>query len=189
MSDESSIQRLPVEVDPFRLVEQNRIFDGNIPLNDFKRVSELLFKDSKELDDSNTVTELVKVHLEFTRNDTKLPVLKGQITAEMDMICQRCLDVKVEMLDTSFEVIFVSNDEQAERLQEGYDTWLVEDQVLFLNGFLEDEILLAMPYVIAHENCQPVKALIEALPEDIEKEVAQEKENPFAVLKDLKLDS
>ena len=187
MSNVNSIQRLPVEVDPFRLVEQGRLFDGRIPLSDFKRVSELLFKPlSKGVKGKQT---LVNVHLEFTRTDTKLPVIKGTINADLEMVCQRCLEAKKESLAVSFEVVLVSNDEQAERLQEGYDTWLVEDQLLFVNDFLEDEMLLAVPFVVAHDGCQPVRDLIESLPEDIEEQMDDSKDNPFAVLKDLKLDS
>ena len=185
MSNDSSIQRLPVEVDPFRLVDQGRLFDGRIPLSDFKRVNKLLFKSST--DDLKAEKTRVKVHLEFTRTDTKLPVIKGTINVDLSMICQRCLDSKYESLETSFEVVLVSTDEQAERLQEGFDTWLVEDQILFVNDFLEDEMLLAMPFVVTHEDCQPVRELIEALPEEIQEQVSQEKENPFAVLKDLNL--
>ena len=187
MSDNSSIQRLPVEVDPFRLVEQGRIFDGRIPLSDFKRVNELLFKSSTK-DEKGTKT-LVSVHLEFVRTDTKLPVIKGRISTDLSMVCQRCLDAKNETLETTFEVVLVSSDEQAERFQEGYDTWLVENQMLFVNDFLEDEMLLAMPFVVTHEDCQPVRELIEALPEDTEVQASKDKENPFAVLKDFKLDS
>ena len=187
MSNVSSIQRLPVEVDPFRLVEQGRLFDGRIPLSDFKRVSELLFKPlSKGVKGKQT---LVNVHLEFTRTDTKLPVIKGTINADLEMICQRCLEAKKESLIISFEVVLVSSDEQAERLQEGYDTWLVEEQLLFINDFLEDEMLLAVPFVVAHDDCQPVRELIESLPEDLAEQKSDKKENPFAVLKDLKLDS
>ncbi len=187
MSNVSSIQRLPVEVDPFRLVEQGRLFDGRIPLSDFKRVSELLFKPSSE--EENAKQRLVNVHLEFTRTDTKLPVIKGNISTDFEMICQRCLEAKKESLTISFDVVLVSSDEQAERLQEGYDTWLVEDQLLFVNDFLEDEILLAVPFVVSHDDCQPVRDLIESLPEDSEEQKSEGKQNPFAVLKDLKLDS
>ena len=187
MSDDSRIQRLPVEVEPFRLVEQGRLFDGRIPLNDFKRVNELLFEPSTE--DLKGHQTLVNVHLEFTYTDTRLPVIKGKISSDLKMTCQRCLEAKDEPLDISFEVVLVSSDEQAERLQEGYDTWLVEDQTLLIKQFLEDEILLAIPFVVTHEDCKPERDLIEALPEDIEKQISQEKDNPFAVLKDLKLDA
>ena len=179
MSSNSTIQRLPVEVDPFKLVDQGRLFEGRIPQEDFTRLNDLLFSDENN-------DNLIEVNLEFTRTDTRLPVIKGHIKAELQMICNRCLESTDVTIDSTLEVVLVSSDEQAERLQEKFDIWLVEDQKLFLQDFIEDEILLALPIVISHEDCVPAKELIEALPgdEDIEE---QQKENPFAALKDLKL--
>lgn len=177
MSNNSRIQRLPVEVDPFKLVEQGRQFEGRIPLGDFPRLQDLLYVDNKKL---------VEVNLEFTRTETCLPVIKGQIKAEMQMVCNRCLDSTGLLVDAKPEVVLVSSDEQAERLQEGFDIWLVEDQKLFIQDFIEDELLLAMPLVISHDECEPARKLIEALPED-ENSEEQQQENPFAALKDLKL--
>lgn len=63
--------------------------------------------------------------------------------------------------------------------------------------FVEDEILLALPFAVKHPQCEPARALIEALPTDLaattiggqgddaEVEPATKK-NPFAVLKDWK---
>jgi uncharacterized protein len=180
MSSHSNIQRLPVEVDPFKLVEQGRLFEGRIPQQDFKRLQELLFS---KVEENN---QLVEVNLEFTRTDTRLPVIKGYIKAELQMVCNRCLDATTLTIDTSIEVVLVSTDAQAERLQEGFDIWMVEDQTLLLLDFIEDEMLLAMPLVISHEDCEPVRKLIEALPSD-ENTEEQQKENPFSALKDLKL--
>lgn len=181
MSSNSTIQRLPVEVEPFKLVEQGRLFTGRIPQKDFPRLEELLYS-SDDLDDN----KLIEVDMEFARTDTRLPVIKGQIKAELQMVCNRCLESTDLNVDTHFEVVLVSTDEQAERLQDSFDIWMVEDQKIFLRDFIEDEILLAMPIVISHENCEPAKKLIEALPED-ESIQDQQEENPFAVLKDLKL--
>jgi len=182
MSSNSNIQRLPVEVDPFKLVEQGRIFEGRIPQGDFPRIKELLC----ESDNSNDDVKIIEVNLEFTRTDTRLPVIRGAIKAELQMTCNRCLEPTDLTIDTAVEVVLVSSDEQAERLQDSFDIWLIEDQNLFLQDFIEDEILLAMPIVIAHEDCEPARDLIEALPgeEDVEE---QQKDNPFAALKDLKL--
>jgi len=179
MSSHSNIQRLPTEVDPFKLVEQSRIFEGRIPQGDFPRLKELLSGDSYK-------DELVEVNLEFTRTDTRLPVIRGTIKAELQMVCNRCLEATDLTIDTALEVVLVGSDEQAERLQDSFDIWLVEDQNLFLQDFIEDEILLAMPIVIAHDDCEPARDLIEGLPGD-EDEEEQQKENPFAALKDLKL--
>ena len=179
MSSNSTIQRLPVEVYPFKLVDQGRLFEGRIPQADFTRLNDLLFSDENN-------NNLIEVNLEFTRTDTRLPVIKGHIKAELQVICNRCLESTDVTIDSTLEVVLVSSDEQAERLQEKFDIWLVEDQKLFLQDFIEDEILLALPIVISHEDCVPAKELIEALPGD-ENIEEQEKENPFAALKDLKL--
>ena len=192
MSKKSNIQRLPVEVDPFRLVEQGRVFDGRIPLNDFPRLKEQLFEsdssDGKHDKDGsdNSDKNIVNVHLEFTRTDTRLPVVRGTISSALQMTCQRCLKGTEELFETELEVVLVSSDAQADKLQEGFDTWLVEEQQIFLRDFIEDEILLALPLVIAHDECDAARKLIEALPEDEITEAEQEDANPFAVLKALK---
>ncbi len=182
MSDNSRIQRLPVDVDPFKLVEQGRQFEGRMPLSDFPRLKDLLYAGESAEND-----KLVVVDLEFTRNETGLAVIKGQIAAEMQMICNRCLDATALKVETQAEVVLVGSDAQAERLQDSFDIWLVEDQTLVLKDFIEDELLLAMPLVIVHDECEPARKLIEALPDEEFSEEQEEKDNPFAALKDLKL--
>lgn len=179
MSKNSSIQRLPNEVDPFRLVEQGRIFQGRIPIGDFPRIKELLAEDTGEL---------VEVELEFSRNEQQMPVITGKVNVSLAMICNRCLDTTHTTITSEIDVVLVSSEEQADRLMEGFDTYLIYDQKLVLNDFIEDELLLAMPIVVTHESCEPARKLIEALPEDEQDtEEQQQKENPFAVLKNIKL--
>lgn len=193
MSKNSHVQRLPVEVDPFRLVEQGRIYEGRIPLSDFPRLSDLLFTSDSGSGEAKNSPHLVDVLLEFTRTETGYPVIQGKISTEMEMTCQRCLTAKQVSFETRLEVVLVSTDAEAERLQEGYDIWLVEDQRLFILDFIEDEILLALPLAIMHDACEPVTSdTYEASPVDMRGDAQElddvaEKENPFAVLKDLKL--
>lgn len=210
MSKSSRFQRLPVEVDPFRLVEQRRVLDGRIPLGDFSRLVEQLADQNKTASSNKAIdkkadektavdTDVVFVHLAFTRTSTGLPAVKGNIHANLDMLCQRCLQVKTEAFNSDFEVVLVTSDEQADRVQQGFDTWFVEDQKIFLQDFIEDEILLALPLAVTHDDCKASRELIEAKPEDVvnvadnaadsatENTQAGQKENPFAVLKDLKL--
>ncbi|MCF6189424.1 MAG: YceD family protein [Cocleimonas sp.] len=187
MSSKSNIQRLPVEIDPFRLVEQGRVLDGRIPISDFPRLKEQLFEGGiSKGGEGDASDSIINVHLEFTRTNTRLPVVKGTIGSKLQMTCQRCLKGKEELFETELEVVLVSSDAQADKLQEGFDTWLVEEQQIFLRDFIEDEILLALPLVIAHDECDAARKLIEALPEE---EISEEQEevNPFAALKDLKL--
>jgi len=186
-------QRLPVDVDPFRLVEQGRKLHGKLAVSEFPRLQDLLCE-SMETDDQ----ELVDIELAFKRSETGLPLVTGSIRCKLDMSCQRCLNVVKTPFYSELCVVFVSSDAQANNLQEGYDTWLVEDGRLFLKDFIEDEILLALPVVIAHDlendqqrlQCKPQKALIEVLPGHVDQvDEDTQKENPFDVLKDLKLDN
>jgi len=190
MSKHSHVQRLPVEVDPFRLVEQGRIYEGRIPLSDFPRLADLLFTSDSGSGESKNSPHLVDVLLEFTRTETGYPVIQGKISTEMEMTCQRCLTAKQVDFETRLDTVLVSTDAEAERLQEGYDIWLVEDQRLFILDFIEDEILLALPLAIMHDACEPVTS--DASPVEMSGDAQElddtaEKENPFAVLKDLKL--
>ena len=168
--------RLPVEVNPYRLVEQGRVFDGVCDIASLTRIADLLSDKEGTLD----------VHLSFYKNESGLPALKGKVIGNLSLICQRCLDVMSLAIETSIDVVFVSNDEKAQRLQGGYETYLVEDSRILLNDLIEDEVMLSIPQLVVHEQCEPYRPLIEATPETISQTVHEEKENPFAVLQNLK---
>ena len=169
-------KRLPIDIDPFRLVEQRILLNGEMPVKQFPRLKKLLA----------TNTGAVQVNLVFERTEiTALPIITGTITGELELICQRCLDSVPFIVKSDLSIILIKTDDQAERLQNDYDTWLVEDDRIFLQDFIEDEILLVLPHSALHDECEPFKPLIEALPSTVEPQ-QQENDNPFAILKDLK---
>lgn len=188
--------RLPVEVNPFRLVEQRAVLDGVMPLKALPRLQELLVDDQESVITGNTAT--AKVALKFEKTDTGLPVIVGTIETELCLTCQRCLQGLIHPLVTTVETVLVTNDAQAQRLQDIYDLYLVEDDRLFLQDFIEDEILLKLPFSVMHKQCEPVRAYIEALPEDEISQADQAdidmntekkaEDNPFASLQELKKD-
>lgn len=177
------LNRLPVDVNPFKLVEQGRCLAGVMPLQQLPRLVEVVLAGTQD----------VAVTLDFTRSIGGRPMIKGHIRGNVVLECQRCMqpvtipiDVPVEVALTTFE-----SDERPE--QEGLEAWLVEDERLFIQDFVEDEILLALPLAAKHEQCEPVRKLIEALPSDVvltesgqEDSAVITKKNPFAVLKDWK---
>lgn len=177
------LNRLPVEVNPFRLVEQKKRLTGVVPLKQLSRLAEMALPE----------TEDFSVELDFTRSTSNLPMVQGYVRGTVMLECQRCLQPIQYRIDSPVRVALTTfqSDERPE--QEGLEAWLVEDDRLFLMDFVEDEILLALPFVAKHEQCEPVRPLIEALPTDIpaitsgqEDDPAQAKKNPFAVLKDWK---
>ena len=173
--------RLPVEVNPFRLVEQRKSVVGALTLSQFPRLQELLCSDHDEGVE-------VYVTLSFERTATGFPSINGEIETRLDLSCQRCLSKLAYSIKSPVNVVLVVTDEQAERrIQEGYESYLVEDERLFLVDFIEDEILLGLPLSPMHEICEAERPYIEALPED-ELDVTEEKkqDNPFSALKNLK---
>lgn len=168
--------RLPVEVNPYRLVEQRRELEGDYEVANFSRISDLLADK----------TGVFSVDLSFFKNKSGLPTIKGRVTGELSLVCQRCLTPVSITIDNPIDLVLVSSDEQAEQLQGGYETYLVEDGRIILQDFVEDEVLLNIPQLVMHDQCEPYKPLIEATPETITKAVQEERENPFAVLQNLK---
>ena len=169
--------RLPVEVNPFRLVEQRKSLVGSLPLSRLPRLQELLYSDEGG----------VEVVMGFGRTETGLPHVSGKVEAKFDLMCQRCLDKLTHSITIPLKVVLVKTEAQAERVREGFDSCLVEDDRLFLQDFIEDEILLALPLSTMHDQCEAIRPYIEALPEDEINSVEEDKQdNPFATLKDLK---
>ncbi len=180
------LNRLPVEVNPFRLVEQRKCLTGVLPFKQMPRLNEAAVGGCEYFD----------VKLEFTRSTSGLPIIQGRIQGFVMLECQRCLQPIRFDIDDAVEIALTTfqSDDRAE--QEGFETWLVEDERLFIQDFVEDEILLALPFVAKHEQCEPVRPLIEAVLDSTlvstETQVTQvdeqanAKKNPFAVLKDWK---
>jgi uncharacterized protein len=169
--------RLPVEINPFRMVEQRKSLIGSLPFSRLPRLQELICSDKGG----------VNAILDFDRTDTHLPHVSGSIEVQFDLTCQRCLDNMTHTAKISLNLVLVKSEEQAERVPESFDTYLVEDDRLYLQEFIEDEILLALPLSTMHQQCEAARPYIEGLPEDEINVVEEdEQENPFATLKDLK---
>ena len=170
--------RLPIEINPYRLVEQRRLLSGQIMLSDLPRIQELTTSNKGE----------VSVELEFARTDTGLPTMIGSLKGKVPLLCQRCMKSFDFTVDNPLQVILLKSDAEAERLQESHDTWLVEDDRIFLQDFIEDELLLRLPLIAKHEECSLDKAAIAASFDEESKNFLQEEEteNPFASLKDWK---
>jgi uncharacterized protein len=169
--------RLPIEVNPFRLIEQRRSLSGVLPLQQLPRVREL----AAESTDSEFAVEMI-----FTHSASGLPLITGSVKGEVALNCQRCLEPVTVQVDTQLNVVLTTSQTDREPEEEGYELYIVENEQIFIRDFIEDEILLALPVVPRHDDCQPVKPLFEGSPDDLKDSAAEEKANPFAALKDWK---
>lgn len=170
-------ERLPERVNPFRLAESGRRLEGRIEISRLKRLLPSLVSDEGE----------VVVRLEFGRNAQGLATIRGRIEAALQLECQRCMQPMTYPVKDDVEIAVVETDAEAELVQEQYDPLVVDDEALMIVDLVEDELLLALPLAPGHPESQDCvgRKLKEFDPEDVG-EPADEKDNPFAVLKTLK---
>ena len=169
-------QRLPHQIDPFRLCEARASLSGSIPLKQMQRLQPLLASDSGE----------IEVVLNFDIDELGVPFLQGELKAELPLICQRCLEPFPFVVDQQSTLAWVRSDQEAERLPLRFEPYLVETSPLILNDVIEDELLLALPQIPMHAEaeCPASKWL-----QQQHAAVTDEKEdNPFSVLANLKHD-
>ena len=165
--------RLPVQIDPYRLAEQGREYDGELPLRQMKRLLPLLA----------TQTGAAAVSLRFGVDEMDVHYLQGTIQASLSVPCQRCLEAMRCPVDIDLALAFVGSTAEADRLPGGYEPFIVESVPVVLADMIEDELLLALPQIPMHklEEC-PAQNYVE--PEEEQDKAGQD--NPFQVLADLK---
>jgi uncharacterized protein len=173
-------ERLPVHIDPIRLAETRRLLEGRIPLAEMTRLGESLQDSDGE----------VTVSLEFGTDNEGIRFMRGRIQAEVSLECQRCLETMRYPIDSEFALALVRSTVEAEALPSHYEPLLVEGEPLFLRDIIEDELLLALPIVAMHapEQCSVSTGTAEEADDRRKDTGATEKDNPFAVLADLKKD-
>jgi uncharacterized protein len=168
--------RLPDWIDPVALIRQGRILEGTLPVTRFTRLAEQLHDSEGE----------VAVELHFGQFETGVQGIKGRITGELHLTCQRCLGRLTMPVAQELRLGVVESEAMIERLPEGFEPLLVTEDRLALVDLIEDELLLALPDFPKHadKDCQAqVPVAEDEAAGDNETETG---ENPFAVLTELK---
>lgn len=127
------------------VVGRHETFAGEIPLGEMPRLGELLL-------DNNGI---VRVDFEFAKNDLSLAVIRGQFAANLQLTCQRCLEPMDKALDQPFELLIDASEEDIEAFDlESVNT---SDGILDVFEVIEDELLLAIPIIVMHDDasCNP----------------------------------
>ena len=170
-------ERLPLQIDPFRLAEARRVLEGRIALRHMKRLASAL---------SNTEGE-IEVSLEFGIDNMGVPFVSGALQANLSLICQRCLEEMNMPVETELALGFVRSSVEAEAMIGPYEPYIVESVPVDLMDIIEDEILLSLPQIPMHpfEEC-PARELYEQAAEQGEQENEVSRESPFHVLAGLK---
>ncbi len=167
-------QHLPDHLDPWRFTDLGKRISGSYPLVSMPRLRECLADTRGE----------VGFTLEFFHDEQHRACVRGKVEATLLLQCQRCLEVMPRPVQSSVSLAFVESIEEAEILPDTLDPALVEDGLVGLRDLIEDELLLALPQIPMHPagTCSS-QGGAEASLEGSE----AVRENPFAVLAELKL--
>lgn len=163
---------LPHEVDALKFCQQRVVLTGQLPIAAMPRLLASLVNDDGVAD----------VDVQFSVDEQARKRIGGTVQAKVQMQCQRCLHAVTVDVSSTVQVALVWSDEQAANLPRGLEPVEVEDaHSLSLLELVEDELLLALPLVAHHSQCEmpafdPGEILVESKKED----------NPFQVLAALK---
>jgi uncharacterized protein len=166
--------QLPPYLDVRKLADQGATIEGQTTVASLPRLSE--FEDSQD--------EIVDVALVFARDkEDGARTISGSVSTKLTFPCQRCLEPVTCDVEASVNLEMIWSEGQERSLPESREAFLVTEEKMPLASILEEELLLALPLVALHETCP------EPLPVPDEPEPAVEtgeKDNPFAVLAELK---
>ncbi len=168
---------LSLQFDPVLFANRGRQFAGNIPVKDMPRIIELA---------SNSDGEFY-VTMTFSMSSLKFPMVKGTIEGEVGQTCQRCMGNTAVPISSQFQLLLITPDSLELASEEGHEIFEYTGQVITTASFIEDEIILSIPIVAKHADIEKCESPVKQWMHEFDEVPTDEKDNPFAKLKDLKL--
>ena len=168
---------LPNRADLRKLATHGAQVDARISLKTLPRVAQAVLSEEAE----------IGVELKFDRDEQGLYVIEGDVNGTVDMTCQRCMQAVAVELSSHFNLGVVWDDDGAKALPSYLEPLVASAEPFDLHVLVEDELLLSLPFSPYHDTdvCQggeyqqQQSAVAEA-------DKAPKRENPFAVLEQLK---
>ncbi|WP_245931922.1 YceD family protein [Marinomonas aquiplantarum] len=166
---------LPKYFDPRKYANNELAFEGNMPLNQFEELCAILASD-----EGNAF-----IHLDFRVDEDRRYIATGSLTANVQVVCQRCMGAVHHDLEVDLALGFVYDEDHAKNLPNNYDPVVMTDGEVILADMVEQEIILALPIVAYHEEsgCNPTAQKYASSTDDA---ADDEKPNPFSILAQLK---
>lgn len=161
---------LPSQLKLFNFAKKEISLSGLYQISDFPKISEI----------ASNKKDNVMVDLSFYLKNNKTPCVDGIIELAIVLACQRCLDDLSVALKVNFTLAFVKHDHESEELDSHYEIYVIEEEELTTHDLISDEILLAIPMIPTHD--------YDCIKESNEQKIVEGKsENPFAILKKIKI--
>lgn len=131
---------LPEKIEPVKMAHKGTCLQGQLPLRQMPRLMKELCSDKGD----------VSVSLKFGIDEQRYNYLKGEVCAELHLICQRCLEPVIYPVKTEFCLSPVEDVEAADKLPERYEPVVLKGSLLLLADVVEEELLLNIPIAAKH---------------------------------------
>lgn len=135
----------------------------------------------------------VSVRLDFSVLEQR-PVVHGELSGELELLCQRCLRPMPFPLHEQFDLMLVAGEAELARVPETHEPWVANALRLNVFELVEEQLLLALPLIAKHAeaaDCVAVDA-VTAKPARqrtaalvVESDAPGEVQRPFGNLRDL----
>ena len=165
---------IPEHVDLLKAARQGSQYSGTYSISRMPRLVELLASPRGQ----------VTVNVELDSASKKGAWLSGTVSAEVDVHCQRCMQVMPDIIEAKFELRLIESAHELETLPEEVDAFFVDEVPSSLLAIIEDELILAKPLISMHApyECDATEYLKD-------RQVEEDRPvNPFEALKDFKID-
>ena len=173
MSEQARHKPLPRLVDPRKLATKAVSLERRVEPSELSRLAEVVHG-----------VRSVDVSLSFKRDEHYRCEIQGQVSAQLELQCQRCLEPVGWFVESAIHWVVVPDDDRASALPSSVDALILgaDEDDIDLVALIEDEILLDLPVIARHDyDCIDPGAL--NFGDQSEPEVA---DSPFSVLADLK---
>jgi uncharacterized protein len=167
-----SSKPLPKQGDPRKFAQQGILLEGFVPVAALPRLAESVQETTGE----------IQVGLTFGISVEKKKIVTGHASAELSLVCQRCLEKVKILVNSNISLGIVWDEEGAEALPEYLDPWITGEGLADLYEMVEVELLLSLPKVAYHEElCVDRQLFTSGKLVEVKKT-----KNPFQVLEQLK---
>ncbi len=153
-------------------------------LGNFEQLSAVVATDLEVLDAGRMPADwrnaAVRGHLEFGFADAQqmLPVVHCEARAEVDAVCQRCLEPFRLPLEAEADLLLLELEQTVDGFDD-YEVWELEEPLLRPLDIVEELLVMALPFAAMHLESAACKALSPA-----KEDSAIEMTTPFAALRE-----
>jgi uncharacterized protein len=159
---------------------------GFLTMTDMPRLA----KEASSVNPGDGFAWQIETHFENSPGSEPRQILDLALKGRLHLVCQRCLQDCAANLDEKRRFVLVATEAEADDypLEDEEQEPLVASQHFNLLETIEDEVLLSLPLIPKHPEgfCEPHATVFGLEDED---EGADERENPFNILKNMKKNS